>query len=63
MYEDIGAYDLLFSEFKEMVRKARREKLKYLKIDMTRNKKEGKNRFFSESKNTYNACICESEAF
>ena len=64
MYYDIGAYDMLYSEFKEMCHKAWSEKFNYLCIDMTKNKNEGKYRFsFSESKNTYIECIPESEAF
>ena len=30
---------------------------------MTKNKNEGKYRFFNESKNTYIEYVCESEAF
>ena len=51
-----------YDEFKEMCRKAWSEKLICLCIDMTKNKKEGKNRFSSE-KNTLIGCIPESEAF
>ena len=35
----------------------------YLYIDMNKNKNDGKNRIFNESKNTYNECICETEVF
>ena len=62
MYYDIGGYDMLYSEFKEMCHKAWSKKFKYLCIDMTK-KKEGKYRFFSESKNTYIESICGCEAF
>ena len=46
-----------------MCRNAWSEKLDYLSFDKTRNKKEGKYRIFSESKNTYIECIPENEAF
>ena len=62
MYYDIGAYDMQYDEFKEMCHKAWDEKLNYLCIDITKNKIEGKNRIFNESKNTYIECICETEA-
>ena len=39
------------------------EKFNYPCIDMTKNKKEGKHRFFKESKDTYIGCIPESEPF
>ena len=38
MYYDIGGYDMLYWEFKEMVRKAWSEKLNYLCFVMTKNK-------------------------
>ena len=62
MYHDIGAFDRIYDEFKEMCR-AWSEKFIYLCIDMTKNKNEGKYRIFNESKNTYIECIRESEAF
>ena len=63
MYYDIGAFDMIYDEFKEMCRVAWSEKINYLSIDMTENKNEGKYRIFNESKSTYIECICESEAF
>ena len=63
MYHDIGAFDMIYDEFKKMCRTACGEKFNYLCIDMTKNKNEGKNRIFNESKNTYIECICETEAF
>ena len=62
MYYDIGAYDMNYDEYKEMCSLAWSEKYNYLCIDMTKNKNEGKNRFFNESKNTYVEGICETEA-
>ena len=62
MYYDIGAYDMLYSEFKEMVRKAWCEKFNHLCIDLTK-KNEGNYCIFNGSETTYNDCICESEAF
>ena len=50
MYYDIGAYDMLYSEFKEMCRKTWRERLNYLSFDMTKHKNDGKYRIFSEKK-------------
>ena len=46
-----------------MCHKAWSERFKYLCIAMARNKNEGKNRIFNESKNTYIECICQTEAF
>ena len=63
MYHDIGAFDMINDEFKEMCRSAWSEKIDYLYIDMTKNKNEGKYRIFNESKNTYIDCICESDPF
>ena len=63
MYYDIGAYDMNYDEFKQMCHKAWDEKYNYLCIDMTKNKNEGKNRIFNESKTTYIDFIPESEPF
>ena len=63
MYHDIGPFDMIYDEFKEMCRVAWIEKFNYLCIDMTKNKNEGKYRIFNESKNTYIECVCETEAF
>ena len=49
---DIGAYDMLWSEFKETCRRAWSEKNTYLTFDFTKNKIEGRYRFFNESTNT-----------
>ena len=63
MYHDIGAFDMIYDEFKEMCRLAWSKKFNYLYIDMTKNKNEGKYRVYNESKNTYIECIPESEPF
>ena len=63
MYQDIGAFDMIYDELKEMCGVAWSEKFNYLCIDKTKNKNGGKYRIFNESKNTYIECICESEAF
>ena len=63
MYNDIGAFDMIYDEFKEMCRVAWSEKFNYFFIDMNKNKNEGKYRIFNENKNTYIDCICETEAF
>ena len=63
MYYDIGAYDMLYHEFKQMCHKAWSEKINYLCIDMSKNKNEGKYRIFNESKPTYFECIPETEPF
>ena len=63
MYSDIGAFELIYDEFKEMCRFAWREKFNYLCIDLTKNKNEGKYRTFNESKTTYIECIPETEHF
>ena len=62
-YFDIGAFDMIYDEFKEICRVAWSEKINYLVIDMTENKNGGKYRIFNESKNTYIECIPESEPF
>ena len=63
MYQDIGAFDIKYDEFKEMCRVAWGEKFNNLCIDMTKNMNEGKYLIFNESENTYIESICESEAF
>ena len=63
MYHDIGAFDMIYDEFKEMFRVAWSEKFNYLCIDMTENKNDGKYRIFNESKTTYINCIPETEPF
>ena len=63
MYQEIGAFDLLYDEFKELCRVAWSEKFNYLCIDIAENKNEGKYRTFNENKNTYIECVCETEAF
>ena len=63
MYHDIGAFDMIYDEFKEMCRVAWSEKFKYLCIDMTKNKNEGKYRIFNENKTTYIDCIPETNPF
>ena len=63
MYYDIGAFDMIYDEFKEMCRVAWSEKFNYLCIDMTKNKNDVKYRIFNESKTTYIDCICEIEPF
>ena len=63
MYYDIGTFDMIFDEFKELCRVAWSEKFNYLCIDMSKNKNEGKYQIFNKSKNKYIECICETEAF
>ena len=63
MYYDIGDFDMIYDEFKEMCRVAWREKFNFLCIDTTKKKSEGKYRIFNESKTTYFDCIPESEPF
>ena len=63
LFFEIGAYDMLYSEFKEMCRNCWSEKINYLCIDMTKNKNDGKYRIFNESKIFYIECIPESEVF
>ena len=63
MYYDIGAYNMLFSEFKELCHKAWRERFNYLCIDMTKSTNEDKYCIFNESKNTYIECLPETELF
>ena len=63
MYHDIGAFDMIYDEFKEMCRVAWSEKFNYLRIDITKIKNEGEYRIFNESKNTYIDCISETEPF
>ena len=63
MYHDIGAFDMIYDESKELCRVAWGEKFNYLCIDMTENKNEGRYRILNENKDTYIECICETEAF
>ena len=63
MYHYIGAFDMIYDEFKEMCRVAWSKNFNSLCIDITKNKNEGNYRIFNESKNTYIDCICETEAF
>ena len=63
MYHDIGAFDMIYDEFKEMCRVAGSEKFNYLCNDLTKNKNEGKYRVYNESKTTYIECIPEIEPF
>ena len=62
MYHDIGAFEMVYDEFKEMCRVAWSEKFNYLCIDMTK-KNKGKYRIFNENKTTYIDCIPETEPF
>ena len=63
MYHDIGAFDMIYDEFKEMCQVAWSEKFNYLCIDMTKNKNDRKYRIFNESKTTYIDRIPETEPF
>ena len=63
MYYDIGAYDMKYDEFKEMCHKAWSERFNYPCIDVTKNRDNGKNRIFNESKTTYTDCIPEINHF
>ena len=63
LYYDIGAFDMIYDDFKEMCRVAWIEKINYLYIDKTKNNNEDKYRIFNECRNTYIDCICETEAF
>ena len=63
MYCDIGAYDMIYSEYKEICHEAWSEKFNYLCNELTKIKNEGKYRIFNESKTTYIECIPESEPF
>ena len=42
MYYDIGAYDMKYDKFKEMCHKAWDERYNYLRINMNKNKNDGK---------------------
>ena len=63
MCRGIGACDREYKEYKKLCRKAWSEKLNYLYIDMTRDKKECKYRMFNQSKTTFFECIPKSEVF
>ena len=62
MYFDIGIYDMLYSEFREMSKEAWSENFNSFCIDMTK-KNEVKYRIFNESKTTNTESIAESELF
>ena len=61
MYFDIGADDILYSEFTEMCHKAWSQY--YFCIDMTTNKDDGKYPTFNESKTTYIESVPKIEPF
>ena len=61
MFYDIGAFDMIYDEFRELCRVVWSENFNYLRIDLSKNKKEGKYRIFNESKTTYIDCIPETE--
>ena len=63
IYRDFGGYDMKYDEFKEMCRVAWSEKINYFCINMTKNKNDGKNRIFNESKTRHIECIPETEPF
>ena len=63
MYQDIGAFDMIYHKFKETCRVAWGEKFNYLCIDKYKIKNKGKYRIFNESKTTYTDCIPETESF
>ena len=50
IYYDIRAYDMLYSESKQMYHKTWSDRFNYLCIEMAENKNEGKFRIFNESK-------------
>ena len=62
IYFDIAAFDMRYSEFEEMCRRAWSESFSYLCVGLTE-KNGGKYSIFNESKNTYIDCICKNEAF
>ena len=61
MFYNIDAYDILYSEFEEVCRKAWCEKSNYLFIDLNKKRKESKYPIFNERKNPYIECIQETE--
>ena len=63
IYYDIGAFDMIYGEFKEMCRVAGSEKSNYLCIDMTKKEDEGRYRIFNESKTTFIECTPETNPF
>ena len=63
MYYDIGACGMKYDGIKVMCRGLWSEKFNYLWFDLSKNKNEGKYRFFNECKNTSTDCISENEAF
>ena len=63
LYPDVGAYDMLYSEIKQMCRTAWNEKINYLCIDLTKSINEVNIVVPMKPRNTYNECVCESEAF
>ena len=62
MYYEIGAYDMIYEEIKQMCRKAWSETFNYLCIDKTK-KNEGKYCIFLERKTTCIEYIPRTEAF
>ena len=63
MYYDIGAYDMIYDEFKIICHKTWSEKLNYLCIDMIKGRDGCIYRIFNESKTTYIECTLQNEPF
>ena len=57
----MGAYDIKYDDIKKMCHKSWDQRFNYHCIDMTKNKNDGKNRIFNESKTTNIDCIPETE--
>ena len=62
-YHDIGAFDTIYDESKEICRVAWSENFNNLCIDKTKNENEGKYGNFNENKTTIIDCFPDSEPF
>ena len=63
IYRDIGGYDMSYDEFKQLCRKSWEEEYKYLRIDRSKKRDEGKHCICNESKHTYTECIPQTKPF
>ena len=63
IYRDVGGYDMIYDEFKELCRKSWEDEYNYLCIDRSEKRDQGRYCICNESKNTYTECIPEKKPF
>ena len=63
IYRDVGGFDMIHDEFKEICRKTLEEEFNYLCIDRSRKKDQGRYCFHNESKIIYTLCASQTTPF